>query len=94
MRRLMVVGLLAVVTGCIPAWLIPERARPETGRTIGSTARGHEPAPSLDRKRVSSKDPPQRVFAADGSSCVVTPERFREIEIGDAVLCVWTLTDR
>lgn len=40
-------------------------------------------------KRVQAKDPPVTLFASDGTSCRVPEARFREIEVGDYITCVW-----
>ena len=43
----------------------------------------------MDVKRVTGKDPPTTLIAADGTRCMVTEARFRETEIGANALCAW-----
>ena len=43
----------------------------------------------LLRKRVTAKQEPNLLVAADGTSCPVTAERYREINVGDHEGCVW-----
>jgi hypothetical protein len=41
------------------------------------------------RKRVVSKQKPDTLVAEDGTTCRVSPERYRDVEIGRDELCTW-----
>lgn len=41
-------------------------------------------------KMVQAKDPPDTLVASDGTSCRVPEARFKEIEVGDYITCVWS----
>jgi hypothetical protein len=43
----------------------------------------------VDAKRVAGKEPPTTLIAEDGTKCVVTEGRYREIKIGDEAWCTW-----
>jgi hypothetical protein len=45
----------------------------------------------LGTKAVICKVAPSTLVAADGTMCTITPLRFREIQIGEAVTCTWQL---
>lgn len=40
-------------------------------------------------KTVADKQRPNRLVATDGSTCVVSKERFDKVEVGRKVLCAW-----
>jgi hypothetical protein len=40
-------------------------------------------------KRVADKQMPNRLIAEDRSECLVSKERFAQVEIGMKVLCFW-----
>ncbi len=44
----------------------------------------------LADKPVASKETPTTLFAADGTRCLVTEEKFRNTALGDRVWCFWT----
>ena len=46
------------------------------------------------RKRVDGKESPATLVAVDRSRCTVPADRFRDIQVGDDVVCAWTATDR
>lgn len=50
--------------------------------------------PNASIKRVSGKEEPATLIAADRSSCTVTPNRFRNTKVGDSALCDWRAGDR
>lgn len=41
------------------------------------------------RKRVVTKQEPDLLLAEDGTSCRVSQERYREVEVGTDQLCGW-----
>ena len=45
--------------------------------------------PGLLRKRVAGKQDPNLLLAEDGTSCAVTANRYRDVAVGDHVVCVW-----
>lgn len=48
----------------------------------------------MSLKRVTGKEEPATLIAADRSQCTVTAERFRNTKIGDKALCDWRVGDR
>lgn len=40
-------------------------------------------------KTVADKQRPNRLLAADGSTCLVSEARFEKVEVGRKVLCAW-----
>lgn len=61
--------------------------RPIPG-TPGAEA-GSGPSRGLARKRVATKQEPYTLVAEDGTSCQVSADRFQDVSIGDAELCMW-----
>lgn len=47
------------------------------------------PNRGLMRKRVTAKQEPDLLLAEDGTSCRVSAERYREVEVGTDQLCGW-----
>lgn len=41
-------------------------------------------------KVVSSKATPHTLIASDLTTCMVSPERFEKVAIGDLITCVWS----
>jgi hypothetical protein len=66
--------LAALAAGCITVPAVGGRSRITRG---------------MDRKPVASKEPPSSLFADDGTRCVVSEKRFREVKPGDRVWCMW-----
>ena len=54
-----------------------------------SIPKGGRATHGLFRKRVTGKQAPNLLLAHDGTSCAVTAERYREVEVGDHEVCVW-----
>lgn len=69
---------------------------PELGDHL--RARGHVDkgliGPALGPKPVRGKEPPTRLLARDGSSCIVSRQKFEQTTIGTSIWCVWTDTNR
>src|SRR5688500_1452210 len=40
-------------------------------------------------KRVTGKQEPNLLLADDGTSCTVTADRYREVQIGKYAVCAW-----
>lgn len=49
---------------------------------------------NMARKRITGKEEPATLIAADHSQCTVTSERFRNTKVGDKALCDWRVGDR
>lgn len=43
----------------------------------------------LRRKVVLTKQEPNLLHAFDGSTCVTTEERWKQVKVGQSVLCAW-----
>jgi hypothetical protein len=56
------------------------------GVVVGSP---NMPNQGLMRKRVTAKQEPDLLLAEDGTSCRVSAERYREVEVGTDQLCGW-----
>lgn len=73
--RVVVLLLLFSTYGCI---------------NIAAAVVGHRLGIPLDAKAVASKSPPDRIIAADLTSCRVSHERWHEIAVGDTQVCMWS----
>jgi hypothetical protein len=78
------------VTSCI----LPEPPRVEPvppGQGIEEKSpRQRAPAErGVMSKRVIDKQPPNILVAGDGTSCTVTAERYRKVQIGKHEICLW-----
>ena len=70
----------------------PGTALPTTGGTSGPSA---TTTPSgVSRKKVNGKEEPATLIALDRTRCTVTDARFRDIKVGDDVICSWGSSDR
>lgn len=67
----------------------PRSGVPGAEGTSTSIPRGGTATRGLLRKRVTGKQAPNLLLAHDGTSCAVTAERYREVEVGDHEVCVW-----
>ena len=90
--------LLALAeAGCAPRPLaLPGREKdprelPGQG-TSDRTAR--KPQGELTSKYVAGKESPSTLIAEDASRCTVPEPRYREIAIGERVLCAWLTGSR
>jgi len=96
-RAIAVTAIALVQTACLPA---PARKGPlpepggATGPTIKSAGTSLTNRPALGPKRVQGKQPPNRLLAHDGTSCLVSREKYEKTTIGTSIWCVWTDTDR
>jgi hypothetical protein len=97
---LYVIGLAIASVACAgPQPLpLPGKDRGDPREMPGATSR--EPrenrgqANGLDAKNVSGKVPPATLVADDGHRCIVPAPRYREVQIGERVLCAWRRGDR
>ena len=88
MRHALMAGF-AVVSACVPP------TRPELGGRPGEGGREMPPGMTtqptgLGSKKVSGKEDPNVLLAADGMRCYVSEAKFRETAIGESVLCAWS----
>lgn len=74
------VALAASVAGCHPRHV--ERT-PGGGVVIKSDRFGWY------TKKVVTKQPPETLYAEDGTICRLAPERFRETAVGALLYCNW-----
>ena len=59
------------------------------GTATSIPTRGRAPTPGVLRKRVAAKQDPNVLLAEDGTSCPVTADRYRDVSVGDHVVCMW-----
>jgi hypothetical protein len=90
MKRL-ILASLAAVTGCMPPSVLernPGRPPGDGGRELpqGMAA----PRGDWASRKVNGKEEPNRLIAADRSSCTVSADKFREVSIGESVFCAWS----
>src|SRR5688500_5365239 len=81
--------ILATValTGCI----LPggQRVQPIPGVVGVVVTSPNLPERGLTRKRVVTKQEPNLLLAEDGTSCRVSKDRYREVEVSTDQLCGW-----
>ena len=82
--------VLVIGTACIPS----QNTRPQIGARPGDGGREMPPAMTAPRsgltsKKVSGKEDPDVLFAADRTRCTVSVEKYREVSIGESVFCAW-----
>lgn len=85
----------ALVQAC--ALPIPESARPPKGKgKFADTRTGADDLrkPAFAPRAVYGKRPPSRLIARDGTTCMVTAEKYENTRIGQSIWCVWTDTDQ
>lgn len=79
------VSLLGLAVGCYPIGS-PDPSYPGPGDSFAGRRDLRE---GLSRKKVADKVEHTLLVAVDRSECQVSPERWKKIEIGDAVWCYW-----
>lgn len=82
-----VLALLLIQAGC--RWTPGQSLSPPGKVRPPGEARTTQQGTSLGRKTVASKEAPNRLFAADGSSCTVSEKQFNETVVGAAATCLW-----
>lgn len=87
--KTIVVGavLLLSQVGC--RWTPGQSLRPPGKIRPPGEARTTQQGTSVGRKTVTSKEAPNRLFAADGSSCTVSEKQFNETAVGTDATCLW-----
>jgi len=93
-RTLVVSSLLLTLAACHKSNPLNRPVPGTRGATIQpvGSARGSAAASSrtqLTRREVVAKEEPATLYANDRSHCKVTPDRFKEITVGDRVWCNW-----
>jgi len=87
---LLVVALL--VTACMPhvtKQSPPIGERPgDGGRELPTGLRA--PRSEATSKKVSAKEEPNILVAADRSRCSVSEQKYRETSLGESVFCAWS----
>ena len=51
-------------------------------------------ADAVGPKAVTGKEPPNRLFARDGTSCIVSADKYDRITPGASAWCIWSRTGR
>ena len=88
MRAIVIVAVLvAIQTGC--RWTPGQSLSPPGKIRPPGEARTTQQGTSLGRKTVASKESPNRLYAADGSSCTVSEKQFNETIVGASATCLW-----
>ena len=92
---LMMLLFAAMSIGCTTSNRHPAGARPfdpaqaaVSGKVIGQRP-GSSTEANASRKIVDAKQDPATLVASDRSECVVTAERYRDVKVGDKVICDW-----
>lgn len=97
LTRILSAVLLLSQVACI-GFALPW-TKPST-RTTPEGTRNTEPGNSLldsdmvGAKAVIGKEWPNRLFARDGTTCTVAPDKYDRIAIGASALCIWSKTGR
>ena len=88
---LLVIGALQL--GCVqPGGRVMRPPPGTTDRppgTPGGDVAGSPETRTVMRKRVASKQEPYTLVAEDGTTCQVSADRFRDVKVGDAEVCLW-----
>ena len=88
--RLTGVLLLLVTTACVPGILTRRPPQPgpgDGGRELpAGVARSRA---EWGTKKVTGKEDPNVLIAADQARCVVSAEKYREVSPGESVFCAW-----
>jgi hypothetical protein len=91
LRAALRLTLALSVAGC---FVLPERPRIEpvpAGERIEEKSPPQR-APSergIMPKRVTGKQHPNILLAGDGTSCTVSDERYRKVQVGKHEICAW-----
>lgn len=81
---------LSVTTACVTR----PSTRPDIGGLPDDRGRAVPTGVTASRsdvasKKVSGKEDPNVLIAADRSRCTVSADKYREVAIGESVLCAW-----
>ncbi len=93
LRRAVPITLTFVAANCILPG--PERIEPMSGargieeRSPATPKGGSMPERGVMPKRVTGKQEPNILLAEDGTSCPVTADRFRKVQLGKHEVCAW-----
>jgi hypothetical protein len=97
---LMTLALVSLTTACAgprPLALPGKNRDPREMPGSTSSRGGREDlgqANGLEAKHVAGKEPPATLIAEDGDRCTVPEPRYRDVRIGEKVLCAWRTGDR
>jgi len=96
--RILSTALMLTLVGCIEIAL-PKRNKAPTNPTLEGK-RNTEPGNSLldldtvGGKAVIGKEPPNRLIAQDGTTCIVPVDKYEKMVLGASAVCVWSKTGR
>ena len=98
--RILFTAVLLAQVGCIE-FALPGGNKPRTAQTP-EDKRNTEPSNNLlhsdtdvvGSKAVIGKEPPNRLLAQDGTTCIVPADKYDRIAIGASSLCIWSKTGR
>ena len=95
-RAVSAIALVPLLSACLnlfprPIEDVHRRGSPSTPTEIPVHRNGADSAFTLglSRKPVSGKEEPATLLARDGSRCIVTEKRFKEVALGEQVTCAW-----
>jgi hypothetical protein len=87
LRRALPLTLAVVAASCI---LPRQGVDPLSGARGAARTKGtRQPQRGFMPKRVMGKQEPNILLASDGTSCTVTAERYRDVQLGKYELCAW-----
>ena len=89
MRRILILAAL-LLTGAGCRWQPGQSLKPPGKIRPPGEARATPEGTLLGRKTVASKEAPNRLLAADGSTCTVSDKQFRETVVGTDTTCLWS----
>lgn len=83
-----IAALLLIQAGC--RWTPGQSLSPPGKIRPPGDSKPVQQGTSLGRKTVASKEAPNRLVAADGSSCTVPEKEFGETIVGTPATCLWS----
>jgi hypothetical protein len=83
-RTLLLIGTFTLGGCVLPGGTVVRPIPGTPGAEVGSG-----PSRGLARKRVATKQEPYTLVAEDGTSCQVSADRFGDVSVGNAELCMW-----
>ena len=81
------VASLVALTACVLSG--GQRVEPIPGAAGVVVTSPQSPQRGPSRKRVTTKQEPDLLIAEDGTSCRVSRDRYKEVEVGTDQLCSW-----
>jgi hypothetical protein len=87
--RLALLVAFSVATACVPTNTHPEIGGLPNDRGRSVPAGVTAPRSEVASKKVSGKEDPNVLIAADRTRCTVSADKYREVALGESVLCAW-----